>query len=95
MLDAIKNFDYKKLPVQAQAILLVGVVSVVAALVQALKGSAANRRANAMIVVSTVIAVALSSYNAKCLVDGKCNLYASVVAGMYVLTQGFALLSIK
>ena len=90
----LRNFDYTKMPLQAQAVLLIGAVSIVMAVMQTLSNKK-NMQANAMVLLATVLAVTLSTYNVRCLVRGKCNRWATVVAVLYVLTQGTALLAMK
>lgn len=95
MFKAIQKFDYTKMPVQAQAVLLIGAISIVMALMQTFSAGRKNMQANSMVLLATVLAVALSTYNVRCLVRGSCNRWATVVAVLYVLTQGSALLAMK
>ena len=95
MFKAIQKFDYTKMPIQAQAVLLIGAISIVMALMQTLSAGRKNMQANAMVLLATFLAVALSTYNVRCLVRGSCNRWATVVAVLYVLTQGSALLAMK
>lgn len=95
MFKAIQKFDYTKMPVQAQAVMLIGAISVVMALMQTVSAGRKNMQANAMVLLATLLAVALSTYNVRCLVRGSCHRWATVVAVLYVLTQGSALLAMK
>lgn len=95
MFKAIQKFDYTKMPVQAQAVMLIGAISIVMALMQTLSAGRKNMQANSMVLLATLLAVALSTYNVRCLVRGSCNRWATVVAVLYVLTQGSALLAMK
>ena len=95
MLKALQKFDYTKMPLQAQAVLLIGAISIVMALLQTLSAKGKNMQANLMVLAATVLAVSLSTYNVRCLVRGNCNRWATVVAVLYVLSQGGALLSMK
>ncbi len=95
MFKAIQKFDYTKMPLQAQAVMLIGAISVVMALMQTVSANGKNMQANAMVLLATILAVALSTYNVRCLVRGSCNRWATVVAVLYVLTQGSALLAMK
>lgn len=95
MFKAIQKFDYTKMPLQAQAVLLIGAISVVMAAMQTASGGRKNMQANGMVLLATLLAVALSTYNVRCLVRGSCNRWATTVAVLYVLTQGTALLAMK
>jgi Co/Zn/Cd efflux system component len=90
----LRTFDYTKMPLQAQAVLLIGAISIVMAAMQTLSNKK-NMQANLMVLLATVLAVTLSTYNVRCLVRGNCNRWATVVAVLYVLTQGTALLAMK
>ena len=95
MFNTLKKFDYTKMPIQAQAVLLIGAISVVMAVMQTVSSGKKNMQANSMVLVATLLAVALSTYNVRCLVRGSCNRWATTVAVLYVLTQGSALLAMK
>jgi|TARA_R110002074_G_scaffold106761_3_gene230771 hypothetical protein len=95
MFNTLKKFDYTKMPIQAQAVLLIGAISVVMAVMQTVSSGKKNMQANSMVLMATLLAVALSTYNVRCLVRGSCNRWATTVAVLYVLTQGSALLAMK
>ena len=95
MFNTLKKFDYTKMPIQAQAVLLIGAISVVMAAMQTVSSGKKNMQANSMVLMATLLAVALSTYNVRCLVRGSCNRWATTVAVLYVLTQGSALLAMK
>ena len=95
MLAQISKFDYSKMPLQAQAVLLIGGISVVMAIMQTAKSNGKALKANAMVLLASAAAVAISTYNVRCLIRGNCNNWATVVAVAYVLTQGGALLAMQ
>ena len=84
----------RALPQQAQAVLLIGGLSVVYLMIQMLGlRSGDKKNFNAMVLGASVLAVAVSTYNINCLISGKCSSWASVLAVMYVITQGGVLLT--
>lgn len=95
MLAQMKKFDYTKLPIQAQAVLLIGSISVIMAVMQTAKSNGKALKANAMVLIASAAAVAISTYNVRCLIRGNCTNWATVVAVAYVLTQGGALLAMQ
>ena len=87
------KFNWRSLPMQAQAVLLVGVISIVFLLMQMLGVRGEERQFSAMVLAVSVLAVAISTYNINCLISGKCNAWATLLAVAYVISQGTALLS--
>ncbi len=87
------KFNYRALPVQAQAVLLVGAISVAFLVLQmaGLKGD--KQKFSAMVLAVSVLAVAISTYNIRCLISGKCENWATLLAVTYVISQGSALLA--
>ena len=83
--------QFKSLPVQAQAVLAVGVISLVVLLAQmtGLKGD--KKQFSTMVLAASLLAVLVSTYNIRCLISGNCNRWATLLAVAYVLTQGLAL----
>jgi hypothetical protein len=80
---------------QSQAVLLVGALSVGYLLVQMLGLRSGNKRNfSSMVLGASVLAVVISTYNINCLISGKCNSWATILAVAYVLTQGSALLQV-
>ena len=90
--STMKNFDYSKLPVQAQAVLLVGAISVafLVAKMAGLRGE--KQKFSAMVLGVSVLAVTFSTYNIRCLITGKCENWATLMAVTYVISQGSALM---
>ena len=85
----------RSLPPQAQAVLLVGAISVAYLLVQMLGlRSGDKKKFSAMILGASVLAVVVSTYNINCLISGKCANWATILAVAYVVTQGSALMSV-
>jgi len=95
MLSQIKSFNYAALPAQAQAVLIIGAISIVMAIMGTVGSSGKALKANAMVLLASAAAVAISTYNVRCLIRGNCNNWATVVAVAYVLTQGGALLAMQ
>lgn len=87
------NFDYRKLPVQAQAVLAVGVVSILFLMLQMAGVKGEKQALSAMVLGASVVAVAISTYNIRCLIRGNCQNWATLLAVAYVVSQGSALLS--
>ena len=87
------KFNWRSLPIQAQAVLLVGAISIVFLLMQMMGVSGEKRQFSAMVLAVSVLAVAISTYNINCLITGKCNAWATLLAVAYVISQGTALLS--
>ena len=87
------KFNYRALPVQAQAVLLVGAISVAFLVLQmaGLKGD--KQKFSATVLAVSVLAVAISTYNIRCLISGKCENWATLLAVTYVISQGSALLA--
>ena len=94
-LNMLSMNNARSLPPQAQAVLLVGALSIGYLLVQML-GLRSNDKKNfsAMVMGASVLAVVISTYNINCLISGKCNNWATILAIAYVVTQGSALLSV-
>ena len=88
------SFNYRTLPLQAQAVLLVGAISIAFLLLQMLGLEGKKQAFNSMVLGASVLAVAVSTYNIKCLVSGDCKNWATLLAVAYVVTQGSALLSL-
>lgn len=84
---------FRGLPAQAQAVLVVGLLSVAYVLVQMLGLRGEKRKLSVMVLAASVLAVVISTYNIRCLVTGKCFNWATLLAVAYVLTQGSALIS--
>ena len=93
MMNNMMKFNWRSLPIQAQAVLLVGVISIVFLLMQMMGVSGEKRQFSAMVLAVSVLAVAISTYNINCLITGKCNAWATLLAVAYVISQGTALLS--
>lgn len=89
----LMKFDYRKLPVQAQAVLAVGVISIVFLVLQMAGVRGDKQKFSAMVLAASVIAVAISTYNIRCLIRGNCQNWATLLAVAYVLSQGSALLA--
>lgn len=87
------KFNWRALPVQAQAVLLVGAISIVFLLMQMMGVRGENRQFSGMILAVSVLAVTISTYNINCLISGKCVSWATLLAVAYVISQGTALLS--
>lgn len=85
----------RALPAQAQAVLLVGALSVAYLLVQMLGlRSGDKKNFSAMVLGASLLAVVVSTYNINCLISGKCTSWATILAVAYVVTQGSALMSV-
>ena len=89
----LTKFDYKKLPVQAQAVLMVGVISIAFLVMQMVGLKGDKKKFSAMVLAVSILAVAVSTYNIRCLITGKCENWATLLAVAYVISQGSALLS--
>lgn len=87
------NFNFRTLPLQAQAVLLVGAISVAFLVLQMLGVRGEKQAFHAMVLGSSVLAVAVSTYNINCLISGNCRNWATLLAVAYVVTQGGALMS--
>ena len=85
--------QFRALPVQAQAVLAVGLLSVTFLLVQMLGLRGEKRQLSVMVLAASLLAVAVSTYNIRCLITGKCVNWATLLAVAYVITQGSALVS--
>lgn len=92
MMNMMK-FNWRSLPIQAQAVLLVGAISIVFLLMQMMGVRGEKQQFSAMVLAVSVLAVAISTYNINCLITGKCNAWATLLAVAYVISQGTALLS--
>ncbi len=89
------KFNWRSLPMQAQAVLLVGAISVVYLMLQMAGVRGEKQNFSAVILGVSVLAVAISTYNINCLITGKCENWATLLAVAYVFSQGTALLSMK
>lgn len=89
----LMKFNYRTLPVQAQAVLLVGAISVAFLVMQMVGLKGDKQKFSAMVLAVSVLAVAISTYNIRCLITGKCENWATLLAMAYVISQGSALLS--
>jgi hypothetical protein len=89
----LMKFNYRTLPVQAQAVLMVGVISIAFLALQmaGLKGD--KQKFSAMVLAISALAVVISTYNIRCLITGKCENWATLLAVAYVISQGSALLA--
>ncbi len=87
------KFDYNKLPVQAQAVLLVGVISVVFLVMKMVGLRGDKQKFSATVLAVSLLAVTISTYNIRCLITGKCENWATLLAVAYVISQGSALLA--
>ena len=87
------KFNWRTLPVQAQAVLLVGAISIAFLLMQMAGVRGEKRQFSAMVLGVSLLAVAISTYNINCLISGKCTSWATLLAVAYVISQGTALLS--
>ena len=87
------NFNFRTLPLQAQAVLLVGAISIAFLVLQMLGVRGEKQAFNAMVLGASVLAVAVSTYNINCLISGNCRNWATLLAVAYVVTQGGALMS--
>ena len=87
------NFNFRTLPLQAQAVLLVGAISIAFLVLQMLGVRGEKQAFNAMVLGASVLAVAVSTYNIHCLISGNCRNWATLLAVAYVVTQGGALMS--
>ena len=88
------KFNYRTLPVQAQAVLLVGAISIAFLLMQMLGLRGEKQSFSLMVLAASLLAVAVSTYNINCLISGNCTNWATLLAVAYVVTQGSALLSL-
>ena len=88
------KFNYRSLPVQAQAVLLVGAISIAYLLMQMFGLRGEKQAFSAMVLGASFLAVAVSTYNINCLISGNCRNWATLLAVAYVVTQGSALLSL-
>ena len=88
------KFNYRTLPVQAQAVLLVGAISIAFLLMQMLGLRGEKQAFSVMVLGASLLAVAVSTYNINCLISGNCRNWATLLAVAYVVTQGSALLSL-
>lgn len=89
------KFNWRSLPMQAQAVLLVGAISIVYLMLQMAGVRGEKQNFSAVILGVSVLAVAISTYNINCLITGKCENWATLLAVAYVFSQGTALLSMK
>ena len=87
------KFNWRTLPVQAQAVLLVGAISIAFLIMQMAGVRGEKRQFSAMVLGVSLLAVAISTYNINCLISGKCTSWATLLAVAYVISQGTALLS--
>lgn len=87
------KFNYRTLPVQAQAVLFVGAISVLFLVMQMMGLRGEKQKFSAMVLLASVLAVGVSTYNIQCLITGGCRNWASLLALAYVLTQGSALVA--
>ena len=88
------KFNYRTLPVQAQAVLLVGAISIAFLVMQMLGLRGEKQAFSVMVLGASLLAVAVSTYNINCLISGNCRNWATLLAVAYVVTQGSALLSL-
>ena len=88
------KFNYRSLPVQAQAVLLVGAISITFLMMQMLGLRGDKQTFSVMVLAASLLAVAVSTYNINCLISGNCRNWATLLAVAYVVTQGSALLSL-
>ena len=93
MMNNMMKFNWRSLPIQAQAVLLVGAISIVFLLMQMMGVRGEKRQFSGMVLAVSVLAVAISTYNINCLITGKCTSWATLLAVAYVISQGTALLS--
>ena len=93
MMNNMMKFNWRSLPIQAQAVLLVGAISIVFLLMQMMGVRGEKLQFSGMVLAVSVLAVAISTYNINCLITGKCNAWATLLAVAYVISQGTALLS--
>jgi len=89
----LTKFNWRALPVQAQAVLLVGIISIVFLIMQMVGMRGDKRNMSAMVLSVSILAVVISTYNIRCLITGKCNNWATLLAVAYVISQGSALLA--
>lgn len=91
MMMDITKFDPKKMPIQAQVVLAVGIGSMLVMASQSFmeKGPKLDIAA----VIGALIGVAIATYNVRCLVRGNCNRWASIVAISYVLAMALSLMA--
>lgn len=85
--------QFKALPLQAQAVLAVGLLSVIVLLAQMTGLRGDKRQFSVMVLGASLLAVAVSTYNIQCLISGQCRRWATLLAVAYVITQGLALCS--
>jgi hypothetical protein len=94
-LNMLSMNNARSLPIQAQAVLFIGAISVAYLVVQMLGLRSGNKKNfSAMVLGASVLAVVVSTYNINCLISGSCNKWATLLAVAYVLTQGSALLQV-
>ena len=89
----LTKFNYRALPVQAQAVLIVGAISIAFLVMQMMGLKGDKQKFSAMVLAVSVLAVAVSTYNIRCLITGKCENWATLLAVAYVISQGSALLA--
>ena len=89
----LTKFNYRSLPVQAQAVMLVGAISIAFLIFQMAGVKGDKRKFSAMVLAVSALAVVISTYNIRCLITGKCENWATLLALAYVISQGSALLS--
>lgn len=89
------KFNWRSLPMQAQAVLLVGAISVVYLMLQMAGVRGDKQKFSTVLLGVSMLAVAISTYNINCLITGKCENWATLLAVAYVFSQGTALLSMK
>ena len=89
------KFNYRSLPVQAQAVLLVGLISVLFLVLQMLgeRAKKNDKVSSVVVMLASLIAVAVSTYNIQCLINGGCRNWATLLAIIYVITQSSAIVS--
>lgn len=83
--------QFKALPLQAQAVLAIGVLSVLVLLAQMTGLRGDKRQFSVMVLAASLLAVVVSTYNIRCLISGQCRRWATLLAVAYVITQGLAL----
>ena len=76
--------DFKKLPDQAKLIVAAGVAAL---LLRVGRNRTAKTETLILVAIVTLLMTLLSVYNSKCLLNGKCEMWAWVVAGSFAFVQ--------
>jgi predicted membrane protein len=91
-----KKLMIRRLPVQAQAVLLAGAILIAFIVLQMLRSEKqAFNAGNALVLGAFVLSIAVSTYNIDCLISGNCRNWATFHAVAYVVSQGIVVSQLR